>query len=289
MRIRTILTICCIAVTASIFAQPGPTTLPCGTGTNPPCADDRGAFVASAYLGEVVDTFAGDATINYLNPNDANKSSLRGIGGVDFAYRLMGDQGARKQLWIYGETIHGVRSRDVDCSASNNAKLSVCQQNNFDPANSGGQFIAILRGASSLEAYTGIRYEFPPPLQNLTDSPARLYVSAQAGFMSVAGGGGDVVDNHHIGFGALAVKGKFEGSFLELGIGRNDVFKRHSTRRALIDGYLTLPMASVPLLGLTPAGLSTSIQPFIEFTGDFDLGSGSDSVQTWFGLDFHFK
>ena len=76
-----------------------------------------------------------------------------------------------------------------------------------------------------------------------------------------------------------------------LGVDQSNA-SRHCSRLARL-GLVTRSRAAhdgrAVMVGLTPAGLNTSIQPFIEFTGDFDLGSGSDSVQTWFGLDFHFK
>jgi hypothetical protein len=272
-----------LAAAAPVLAQPQPTP----THTSDSLEDQRSSFEASGYLGEVVDTFAGDETINYLNPQDANKSTLRAIAGVDFGYRLFGDSKSDRQTWIYGETIHGVRSKDVDCSNANNVKLSVCSQHisEIQMGNPGDQFIAILRGASSLEAYLGVRIENPWPLQGTTDTPARWYITAQAGFLSVAGGGGDVVDMDHIGIGAMAVKGDFAGSYLEIGVGRNDLFLNHRNKRALVDGFLTANAAAVP--GLSALIKSDNIRPFIEFTGDFDLGKGSDSIQTWFGLDFH--
>ena len=266
-----------ILVAYSAFAQ-------CETN----CSDQRNAFQGSLYIGEVIDTFAGDQTLNYLNPDAANVSKWRAMAGADFAYRLIGTQGGARQWWIYGETVHGVRSRDVDCSAANNVKLSVCSQYaNQITSNPTQQFVAILRGASSLEAFTGVRYEFAPTLQASTDSPARLYVNAQAGFLTVAGGGGDVINLDHLGLGARAVGGRFEGSFLELGVGRNDLFARRRTHRALLDGYMTVDPHYIPGFGVKAAG--GGIRPFIEFTGDFDLGQGSDSIQSWFGLDFHFK
>jgi hypothetical protein len=269
-----------------IARQPPDKALGCENG----CSDERSALEGSVYLGEVVDTFAADEVLHYLNPEDANKSTLRAIAGADFSYRLVGTQASLNQLWVYGETIHGVRSRDVNCSDPNNVKLSVCS-NHLDEimAKPDEQFIGIIRGASSLEAFVGLRYEFPPPLQALTDSPARIYVNAQAGFLTVAGGGGDVVDLHHIGVGARAVGGRFEGSFLEVGVGRNDLFHRRRTRRTMIDGFLSIDPHYIPLAAFGAKQSGGRVIPFIEFTGDFDLGRGSDSIQTWFGVDFHFK
>ena len=89
--------------------------------------DKRTAFIASVYLGEVIDTFAADEVLKYLNPEDANERRFRTVGGVDFQYRLTGKADSGRQLWVFGETVHGVRSRDVDCKKENNQKLTVCQ------------------------------------------------------------------------------------------------------------------------------------------------------------------
>ena len=55
------------------FVQPVQTTpdvIPDCTqpGTNEACGDQRSSFIADAYLGEAVDNFAGDTTLQYLNP-----------------------------------------------------------------------------------------------------------------------------------------------------------------------------------------------------------------------------
>ena len=305
MRISAVVLLVCL-VAFQAFGQtdtPPPTTPPAGSSgltgtgstdqnqqngtTEDKQKDERSAFKALVYLGEVVDTFAADELIKYLNPEDANEQKLRTIAGVDFEYRLMGKPELNHQVWVYGETIHGVRSRDVDCSKQNNARLSVCQDN-LTPENLPNEtdFVAILRNASSLEAFVGVRFEFPPPLQSGTDSPARLFVKGELGFLSVSGGGGDAVDNHSINFGALAVSGRFEGSFLQVGYGQNDLFLRNSNQRYLVDAYLSISPKYVPLFS---SRNDDRLRPFIEFTGSFDGSTGADSIQTWFGFDYEFR
>src|SRR5215467_4601445 len=128
-------------------------------------SDCRGVFNASFYLGLAVDTFAGSDTLKYLNPGATGKIQERGIGGFDFSYRLSGDKtpmvGERYQhrsIWVYGETVHGVRSADVNCS--DNPDLPVCQKALGGIANPGQGLYYILRNATSLEGYMGVRYEF---------------------------------------------------------------------------------------------------------------------------------
>lgn len=260
-------------------------------GTNPACGDQRNAFMALAYIGEAVDNFAGDTTLQYLNPEDANSNLLRSIAGINFQYRLMGDRTSKKQLWIYGETDYGVRSADVDCKNPNTVQLSVCSNNLGSTSTTTvlqgapNQFIAILRGASSLEAFFGLRYE-TALLQSSTDSPARVYANLELGFLAVSGSGADAVNLHHFGVGAMAVNGIFEQSFLEVGVGKDDLFQKNRNHRLMVNGYLTADPYYIPgfrnIVG--PGG---RIRPFIQLTGSFDGGKGSDSVQTYFGLNFN--
>jgi hypothetical protein len=261
-------------------------------GTNYACGDQRSSFLADAYLGEAVDNFAGDTTLQYLNPQAANSNLLRAIAGIDFQYRLMGERTSKKQLWVYGQTVYGVRSADVDCKNPNTVQLSVCSNNLGSTSSTTvlkgapNQFIAILRGASSLEAFVGARYE-TALLQSTTDSPARIYVNLQLGFLSVTGSGTDAVDMHHLGVGAIAVNGMFQQSFLEVGIGKDDLFKTNPNKRLMVDAYLTVDPHYIPGFKNT-VGAGSRIRPFIELTGNFDGGHGSDSVQTYFGLNFNF-
>jgi hypothetical protein len=275
------------------YGQPTADVIPDCTqpGTNAACGDQRSSFLASAYLGEAVDNFAGDTTLKYLNPQAANSNLLRAIAGIDFQYRIMGAKSSKKQLWVYGQTVYGVRSTDVDCKNPNTVQLSVCSNNigttSTDNVLKGApdQFIAILRGASSLEAFVGARYE-TGLLQSTTDNPARIYVNVQLGFLSVTGSGTDAVDMHHLGVGAVAVNGIFQQSFLEVGVGKDDLFKRNRNRRLIVDGYLTVDPHDIPGFN-NLVGAGSRVRPFIELTGNFDGGHGSDSIQTYFGLNFH--
>jgi hypothetical protein len=273
--------------------QTTPDVIPdCTQPGNPNCGDQRSSFIAAAYLGEAVDNFAGDTTLQYLNPQAANSNLLRSIGGIDFQYRLMGDRSSKKQLWVYGQTVYGVRSTDVDCKNPNTIQLSVCVNNiGSTPASTvlkaaPEQFIAILRGASSLEAFIGARYE-TALLQTTTDSPARIFVNLQFGFLSVSGSGTDAINMDQLAVGAIAVNGMFQQSFLEIGVGKDDLFQRNKNHRLIIDGYLTVDPHYIPGFKNT-VGAGSRIRPFIELTGNFDGGHGSDSVQTYFGLNFNF-
>src|SRR5438046_2765769 len=80
------------------------------------------------------------------------------VGGIDFGYRLMGKPKSRtnqwsNQLWVYGETVHGVRSTDVDCSK--NATFLTCQTALAIPNRPADQILYTFRNATSLEGFAG--------------------------------------------------------------------------------------------------------------------------------------
>lgn len=178
--------------------------------------DEREDFEADAYLGLSVDAFTAQAQrdVIYGNPQDNGTKRERMIGGFNFAYRLFGSSTntKRPQIWLYGQTLHGVRSSEVDCKAAADVRPPVCaiSDNVFNktPQDPTKQLVYLLRNASSLEAHAGLRFEFLP-LNASGNNPARLYFKAEAGFLSIAQSGGDVFDVHHIGVGALSTGGRF--------------------------------------------------------------------------------
>ena len=156
--------------------------------------DCRSTFEATFYTGLSIDTFAADEFSKYHNFEDASKPKERLVGGFDFAYRIRGDPKRtvdkesswpkKTQVWVYGETVHGVRSKDVDCSVAQNKTLPSCDFITTTGANPGGDLLFILRNATSLEAFTGVHWEFLP-LNKTTSAPASLYVGTEYGFLSV--------------------------------------------------------------------------------------------------------
>lgn len=241
------------------------------------CTDCRGDFEASAYVGLAIDTFAGSDTLTYLKPADSGTPHERAIGGFDFAYRLVGNSHPNvdgkkfnPSLWVFGETVHGVRSSDVNCTK--NADLPVCQQTLTPPPNPGDQVYYILRNATSLEGFMGFRYEFLS-VHRESENPANIYVKAQAGFLDVAGAPGHALGMHHLALGAIATKGNFQDSYLEVGWGRSDVFATAKSRRVKIDGYLERKIRR---------GVAFFAQLFV----DTSLGKSSDAIQTYIGFNF---
>jgi len=251
----------------------------CPAAEAPKPFDERSDFEASAFLGLSIDSFAASDLNRYINPEVSARLKERAVAGFDFAYRLHGDPGKPKgrQLWVYGETVHGMRSADVDCAA--NPGVPVCkgalQPGLVKPDDS---FLYLLRNASSLEAFAGLRWEFAT-LQARGSHPARAYLNAQFGFVSVAGSGADVLDLHQLGLGVTAVNGRFRDSRFEAGYGRSGFFRDHGNRRLKLDGYLTWKPAWQWMQ-------SIGMRPFAQMTVDSDCGSHADSIQTYVGLNF---
>lgn len=179
-----------------------------------------------------------------------------------------------RNLWVYGETLHGVRSVDVDCTK--NPNLPVCTNAPTIPPNPGEQLYYLLRNATSLEGYFGFRWEFLG-FQQKSSSPANLYLKGQAGFLNIAGAGGSALDMNHVALGAIATKGRYANSYLEVGYGRSDVFAAARRKRVKVDAYL---QRNLNIKGMN--ALSVFVQMFI----DTDLGRGPDAIQSFVGLNF---
>jgi len=286
-------------------AEPGPSVTVAKDGS-PQCeapqaedtvlSDDRETFDASLYLGKAVDNFAPSSVGGYADPEAGGKTPLRIVGGADFEFRLTGSPERRRQLWIFGETMHGVRSADINCLPENKDKPAVCDKLTVGPnSNAPQQFQFTLENATSLEAYAGFRYEFMT-LQTDNDTPAKLYATARWGVMMLSGtartaaGTSDApatpseirtshaYQAHHVGVGLLLPKGKFNGSILEVGWGMTELFSHGHVRsgwnRLKIDGALSVKLAG-PMYG------------FLQMYSDFDpIYHGSDSVQSFFGVSF---
>ncbi len=248
--------------------------------------DCREDAEVTGYIGVGIDTFASGATRQYLNPGAPNGKQERMVGGFDFAARLFPVKRMRKdpgeaqyrnygfanQLWIYGETVHGVRSTDIDCSK--NTTFPTCQQAGINlPDRPLEQILFTIRNASSLEAFFGLRYEFLT-LNKQSHYPINVYAKAQAGFLIVSGRPDDVVDSHHVGLGFILTKSRLSGSYLEVGYGRNDLFAQDSRHRWKIDGLFSVE-------------LFKGVDFFAQLTADTDVGPRSDSVQSYFGFDFN--
>jgi hypothetical protein len=241
--------------------------------------DDESPFEASAFLGQVIDNFAPDKVANYtFSDPDALKAKSSFIFGFDFSYRLRGRSDDRVQWWVDGETMHGVRTADVDCSPSDQ-RPPVCDEPTVQNVTSQARYI--LKNATSLEVWASPRVDFHT-LQGGTDSPAKLYATLNLGFIALDDAPQTgVYRSHHIALGLAADAGSFDGSYLEVGWGKNELFSR-DWNRLKIGGLLSFSLERIPLwrdLG----------RIFVEMTIDNSLSDGPDSIRTFFGVDIDLK
>jgi len=229
------------------------------------------SFEAGAYFGWAFDQFAPDSLGGYP-PNTLTERHNRVLFGVNFDYRVLGSDTSRMQFSFAGETMHGVRSADVDCTAEEN-KPAEC-----NPAPGVSYARAVLADSTSVEAYVAPRLVFWR-LQKDTSTPASLYATARFGFIALAGAP-RVYKNHHLGLGLIADDGPFAGSKVEFGWGMNELLSGRSWKRMKVDGMVTFP---VPRTGGTA-------QFFIEMFIDNDLkGNSPDSIQSFMGIDFDIR
>lgn len=231
--------------------------------------DNRDNFQVDAFVGLGIDSFAANDVNDYLNPDELGDSRERATAGFEFSYRLRGDADQNHQVWMYGRTIHGVRSTDIDCKASN--KLSVCEGFHKNLTSPDERGLYVLRNASSLEAMIGLRWEFAQ-LQH----GSMAYINGQLGFVAVTDDDDDVSDVSHIGIGGTLTNGPYRGSFIEFGVGRNDLLNESSYGRYKVNARVVKRLQNTGVIEGFFAHIAT----------DLDYGDGPDSVQTYLGLLF---
>ena len=236
--------------------------------------DGREDVSIRLFTGISIDSFAASDPTDYLNPEDSGDVQEQLIAGFDFEYRMVGDaskDGTWPQLWLYGETVHGVRSGDADCT--NQPHTDICmapappRENSL---NSSAASLAIFRKATSFEGFAGLRLELLPLRRDSTDAASTLYVKGQLGFLTVAGQAGDVRDIHHAGLGLMLTNGPLAGSYFEIGRGINDCF---------LDGKKRFKLDALVLFDTGRA-----VTPFAQLVVDADMGDGPDSIQSYFGF-----
>ena len=236
-------------------------------------------FFANVYLGNAIDTFAPDNIGDYQNP-DAGALKTRQTFGIFFDSRLAGSGDDGVQLWVYSETLHGVRSADIDCGVADDLKPSVCTKDTFETIDGVLTTVPaktkyILEHASSLEAFINPRLEFLT-LQKNSESPIRVYVTGRLGFIALERSP-TVFKNYEIGAGFLLSDGPFLGSSLEVGWGRNELFADDGTMRLKLDGRLVFPLERLLRHEATKF--------FIEMRIDNDIrGDAADAIQTLYGF-----
>jgi hypothetical protein len=267
------------AQTAGSSASQAPPRMAAAQATQPGNAANQGGterredVEVSVFSGVSIDSFAARELQDYINKDASGDAREQLIAGFDFAYRIAGRKNSTRQLWIYGETVHGVRSGDANCGGEN-ADTEVCEVAELDRESPEDieNPLAIFRKATTFEAFMGLRAEFLTLRQDSASAAAKLYVKGQLGLLTVAGRGGDAVDIHHAALGLILTHGDLAGSYVEAGYGKNALFHVHPSRYK-IDGFLTYGKEDA------------TIKPFAQVVIDTDFGRGAESIQTYFGLD----
>ncbi|MQA30848.1 MAG: hypothetical protein GEU82_13620 [Luteitalea sp.] len=249
-----------VSLTAPALAQQGP-------------AEARHGIDATMYVGISIDTFSARELRRYLNPEESGDRRQRFVAGFNFDYRVAGrDDDRGGQLWLYGETVHGVRSADVNCGAD--PGIPVCAP--FAVGADARKVLFILRNASSLEAFAGARWELMDVNFGEGAAPGsnavKAYVKGQVGFLAVEQSGGDALNINHVALGLRAVRGRYRDSYFEAGFGTSDLYDVHSDSRLKIDGMLNIDV-----------GLAGAF-PFVQMVVDADGRSGADTIQTYIGV-----
>jgi hypothetical protein len=231
------------------------------------------------FLGFAVDTFSGDA-LRYLNPEDVGDSNTRETFGVSFQYPLHGGNTSKIGVWLYGQTLHGVRSTEIDCTQS----AAVLQNPNCQSGSSNTSTqnaIYLLRSASSLEGTIGLRVEFLP----IQRGNAALYISKQAGFVAVEDDDDDVADVNHLAIGARIRDGRFRNSYIEYGEGSNDLFTTNPDGRKKLNARVVARFVNDAPSNATENLFSRGFF-FAHITADVDGSGGGDAVQSFVGMAF---
>jgi hypothetical protein len=251
--------------------------------------DPRPAMEANVFAGVGFETFAAAQKGFYLNPEASADLRYRASFGTNLSYRLWGDPLLEtQQVWIYSRVQFGGRSTEGECTLD--ALLAICSDLNprglpdlpsgdTDEPKS-NRTLFVLRNARSLEAFSGFRWEFAT-LQRASSSSARLYMKAELGFVNVEGAGKDISSHNFVAVGLRVIKGPYRGSHLEIGSGRSDLFLDNINFRFKLDARFAWNIDFLKNDRL-------SLTPFLQMSVDSDLRSGSDSIQSYAGIEYRF-
>jgi len=248
--------------------------------------DERAVFEASGFLGSVFDNFAPNVAGGYVNPESAVGASTvktRWTAGVTAQYRLWGNPGDTRQLWLSSYTLHGVRTADVNCNDS--PQPPVCSTK----ATTDQKFLYIVQHASTLEAHVDAHFEFLT-LQKDSEMPIKVFAAARFGFLDLEGAP-RVYNSNSLGVGVLAPKGAFRNSLAQVGWGLSEQFGSDPKwNRLKINGLLAfdlMPSLRDRVEFWKRFGGATRF--FVEISVDRNLRQGPDAVQTYVGLLFDLR
>lgn len=224
-------------------------------------------LTAWIFYGVEVDNFTADSVDQYRNPGAATVRKTQQIVGVNFEYRA-------GRFVLAGESLHAVRTADINCNDEEAKNAKVCTDFSADPNNIQQRARYILENASSLEIALHPRYEIGT-LGGESESPVALYGTGRIGFTSTSGVP-YILKSYWAGGGLVAKDGPLSGSFLEIAGGKNHLFGSGTRLRG--DALLSFRFAHVPFV-------EDKTRVFVEGLLDEGFAPFPTSYRTFFGLD----
>jgi hypothetical protein len=260
----------------------------CG-GAPPEAGDSRDPVSARLSVGWVVDTFApglwalSGAGAASGQPS-SGETSGRWTAGAAFDLQVPKLKGRIGQVRIFGRAVYGLRPIDVDCTAE--ARPAICEPSTA--GNASEQWPFIVKHATSLDARYGARLEFGPfPAGTFWASP---YVFGRGGTIMFAGTTTDGISNPSIGAGLVITHGAFRNSYVEIGRGSSEMFRRpdgtNPWNRWKFDLHFTLDYSPGAIDAVTRGvRVRKLFRPYLAISVDTDNDLGTDNLQTYFGVD----
>lgn len=239
----------------------------------------RESFVADIYFGAAYDNFSGPVE-EYINYGDED-SKWRFTGGVIFDYELWKSDSGSWSLWAGGKSLRGVRSAEVNCNVEGGDVPELC--NDISTGNTYERGKYLLRNATSFEAALNARLEWKADFLTNKVAPGAIYFGYEKAGVAVEDDDEDVADISSLHIGYVITEGSFRGSFLEYGIGQNDIFENDTDSRRKIKARVVY--TGIGLFGVTS---KQNIRFFMQTNLDADSGDGADSIQTYVGFSFPF-
>ncbi|MEM9387024.1 MAG: hypothetical protein AAGA68_18320 [Pseudomonadota bacterium] len=228
------------------------------------------------------DTFTPSDLSNVVEPEDATDVNQSALLDLRFNYKLVGATNDVAALWLTGRTRRTVRGTEVLCSDFANFPGCPEAGEPIDIPDLNAA-IAVLRDAESIEGEVGLRAEFLRSKAGPKGAKATPYLMARYGAASVSGLD-DLAEYYFFSLGVILEETHLHGSFIDFGIGSNDLFPADRRDR----NQLRVHLEGNPFLSFTDSDFLSNLRMFIETEVDFDGGSGSDSVRTFVGVEFPF-
>ena len=222
------------------------------------------------FYGSEVDNFTADSVEQYRNTNtDFTSRKTQQVFGVNFEYH------AGAHFVLSGESLHAVRTVDIDCTSDEAQNAKVCLDHPAtNPNDLQKQARFLLENASSLELAVFPRWDLHT-FGDESESPVAAYVTGRVGVTSTRGVP-FVLQAYWVGPGLVAKDGPLEGSFIEYTVGTDEQFGPGVRRRG--NALLSFRVARIPII-------QDNMRLFIEGVLDEGVRPHPTGYRTFFGMD----